>query len=189
METQKTVADLIKEKMTIDLPVDQVWQLTQQFVATNPDFGIELTNIDDAVAGFIASKLDENYAGGLAVGGNGGGGGQLATTDETKGKKNKKNTPATTNDSQQAQTLKPAVIGLRNAIESEVSGLSNAFDQEFTRNERKAAQKITERAKQFAPNVVNYVAEELEGYKADSEVFHGQITGIIQEAFGGFLDN
>jgi hypothetical protein len=184
MEGQKTVADLIKEKMQVDLPVDQVWELTKKLANDQPDLYIDLNAIDDAIAGLIATELDKTY-GGLTVGGNSG---QLAVAEESDGKKkNKKNTPATTNDS--AQTLKPAVIGLRNAIESEVSGLSKAFDEEFTKNEKKAAQKITERAKRFAPNVVNYVAEELEGYKADSEVFHGQITGIIQEAFGGFLDN
>jgi hypothetical protein len=177
-----TVADLVKSFMKTEMSVEQVWEKTQSICA---QYGILPESIDDANAQFVAGEIDKENAG-LTIAENSG---QLATTDETKGKKNKKNTPATTNDSQQAQTLKPAVIGLRNAIESEVSGLSNAFDQEFTKNERKAAQKITERAKQFAPNVVNYVAEELEGYKADSEVFHGQITGIIQEAFGGFLDN
>jgi hypothetical protein len=177
-----TVADLVKAWMKTEMSVEQVWEKTQAICG---QYGIDPAALDDANAQFVAGEIDKEN-GGLTVGGNSG---QLATTEETKGKKNKKNTPATTNDSQQAQTLKPAVIGLRNAIESEVSGLSNAFDQEFTKNERKAAQKITERAKQFAPNVVNYVAEELEGYKADSEVFHGQITGIIQEAFGGFLDN
>jgi hypothetical protein len=174
-----TVADLVESHMKTEMPVEQVWEKTQTICA---QYGIDPAALDDANAQFVAGEIDKENAG-LAVTGSGG---QLATNEE-KGKKNKKNTPATTNDSQ--QTLKPAVIGLRNAIESEVSGLSNAFDQEFTKNERKAAQKITERAKQFAPNVVNYVAEELEGYKADSEVFHGQITGIIQEAFGGFLDN
>lgn len=177
-----TVADLVKSQMKTEMPVEQVWEKTQAICA---QYGIDPAALDEANAQFVAGEIDKENAG-LAVTGSGG---QLATNEENKGKKNKKNTPATTNDSQQAQTLKPAVIGLRNAIESEVSGLSNAFDQEFTKNERKAAQKITERAKQFAPNVVNYVAEELEGYKADSEVFHGQITGIIQEAFGGFLDN
>ena len=177
-----TVADLVKSFMKSEMTAEVVWEKTQAICS---QYGIDPAALDDANAQFVAGEIDKEN-GGLTVGN---GGGQLATTDETKGKKNKKNTPATTNDSQQAQTLKPAVIGLRNAIESEVSGLSNAFDQEFTRNERKAAQKITERARQFAPNVVNYVAEELEGYKADSEVFHGEITGIIQEAFGGFLDN
>jgi len=177
-----TVADLVKSFMKTEMSVEQVWEKTQTICA---QYDIDPAALDDANARFVAGEIDKEN-GGLTVGGNSG---QLATTDETKGKKNKKNAPATTNDSQQAQTLKPAVIGLRNAIESEVSGLSNAFDSEFTKHEKNAAQKITQRAKQFAPNVVNYVAEELEGYKADSEIFHGQITGIIEEAFSGFLDD
>ena len=180
-----TVVDVIRQylKIRTDISDDQLWKEIQAIAS---ELGYQdLTILTEAENRMIAEEVDKNVSGLATVENNG----QLTAAEETKGKKNKKNTPAPPSDSQQAQTLKPAVIGLRNAIESEVSGLSNAFDQEFTKNERKAAQKITERAKQFAPNVVNYVAEELEGYKADSEVFHGQITGIIQEAFGGFLDN
>lgn len=174
--------EYIKQFVKTDLSLEQIWMKAQEIATT---YGIDLTTLDEANAQFIAGEIDAAASSGLAVPENNGGGG-LATVEPNK--KGKKNTPAT-NDSQQAQTLKPAVIGLRNAIESEVSGLSDAFDSEFTKNERKAARKITERAKQFAPNVVNYVAEELEGYKADSQIFHGQITGIIEEAFGGFFDN
>lgn len=173
--------EYIKQFVKSDLSLEQVWTKAQEIAGV---YSIDLSNLDEANAQFIAGEIDAAASSGLAVPENNGGG--LATVET--GKKGKKNTPAT-NDSQQAQTLKPAVIGLRNAIESEVSGLSDAFDSEFTKNERKAARKITERAKQFAPNVVNYVAEELEGYKADSQIFHGQITGIIEEAFGGFFDN
>jgi hypothetical protein len=172
--------EFIKQFVKADLSLEQVWMKAQEIAS---QYGIDLNSLDEANAQFIAGEIDAASAG-LAVPQNNGGG--LATVET--GKKGKKNTPAT-NDSQQAQTLKPAVIGLRNAIESEVTGLSNAFDTEFTKNEKKAARKITERAKQFAPNVVNYVAEELEGYKADSQIFHGQITGVIEEAFGGFFDN
>jgi hypothetical protein len=172
--------EFIKQYVKSDLSLEQVWTKAQEIAS---QYGIDLNSLDEANAQFIAGEIDAASAG-LAVPQNNGGG--LATVET--GKKGKKNTPAT-NDSQQAQTLKPAVIGLRNAIESEVTGLSNAFDTEFTKNEKKAARKITERAKQFAPNVVNYVAEELEGYKADSQIFHGQITGVIEEAFGGFFDN
>ena len=167
--------------MNSEMSVEEVWEKTQAICAI---YGIDPNTLDEANAQFIAGEIDKENAG-LAVSGNGGG---LAVAEDN-GKKKKKNTPASTNNSQQAQTLKPAVIGLRNAIESEVAGLSNAFDSEFTKHEKSAAQKITQRAKRFAPNVVNYVAEELEGYKADSEIFHGQITGIIEEAFSGFLDD
>ena len=176
-----TVADLVKSFMNSEMSVEEVWEKTQAICAI---YGIDPNTLDEANAQFIAGEIDKENAG-LAVSGNGGG----LTVAEDNGKKKKKNTPVATNNSQQAQTLKPAVIGLRNAIESEVAGLSNAFDSEFTKHEKNAAQKITQRAKRFAPNVVNYVAEELEGYKADSEIFHGQITGIIEEAFSGFLDD
>lgn len=174
--------EYIKQFVKSDLSLEQVWTKAQEIAQI---YSIDLTTLDEANAQFIASEIDAAASSGLAVPENNEAGG-LATVKE--GKKDKKSTPVASN-SQQAQTLKPAVIGLRNAIESEVSGLSDAFDSEFTKNERKAARKITERAKQFAPNVVNYVAEELEGYKADSQIFHGQITGIIEEAFGGFFDN
>jgi hypothetical protein len=173
--------EYIKQFVKTDLSLEQIWVKAQEIATT---YGIDLTTLDEANAQFIAGEIDAAVSSGLAVPENNGSG--LATVEPNK--KGKKNTSAT-NDSQQAQTLKPAVIGLRNAIESEVTGLSNAFDTEFTKNEKKAAKKITERAKQFAPNVVNYVAEELEGYKADSQIFHGQITGVIEEAFGGFFDN
>lgn len=174
-----TVAELVKSFMNSEMPDEQVWEKTQSICAI---YGIEPSSLDEANAQFIASEIDKENAD-LAVSGNSGG---LAVTE---GKKKGKNKPIATDNSQQAQTLKPAVIGLRNAIESEVAGLSYAFDSEFTRHERRAAQQITQRAKQFAPNVVTYVAEELEGYRKDSEIFHGQITGIIEEAFSGFLDN
>lgn len=173
--------EYIKQFVKSDLSLEQIWAKAQEIAS---QYGIDLNSLDEANAQFIAGEIDAASAG-LVVPENNGGGG-LATVEP--GKKGKKSTPVASN-SQQAQTLKPAVIGLRNAIESEVSGLSDAFDSEFTKNERKAARRITERAKQFAPNVVNYVAEELEGYKADSQIFHGQITGIIEEAFGGFFDN
>lgn len=178
-----TVVDLVRQylKVKTDISDADLWVLVQQIAES---LFIDVDAIDDAYGELIAGEIDK-VGGGLSVTENS----SLSIVEESKnGKRSKKNTPAT-NDSQQAQTLKPAVIGLRNAIESEVTGLSNAFDTEFTKNEKKAARKITERAKQFAPNVVNYVAEELEGYKADSQIFHGQITGIIEEAFGGFFDN
>lgn len=175
-----TVAELVKSFMNSEMPDEQVWEKTQSICAI---YGIEPSSLDEANAQFIAGEIDKENAS-LAISHNSSG---LAVAEDN-GKKNGKK-PIITDNSQQAQTLKPAVIGLRNAIETEVAGLSNAFDSEFTKQEKTAAKKITQRAKQFAPNVVTYVAEELEGYKADSEIFHGQITGIIEEAFSGFLDN
>ena len=175
----ETVADLVKRFMNSEMPVEQVWERTQAICNV---YGIDPTSLDEANAQFIAGEIDKENAS-LAISDNS----SRLTVTEDNGKKRKSKSIAANNS--QAETLKPAVIGLRDAIESEMAGLSEAFDSTFTEKEKRAAQQITQRARQFAPNVVNYVAAELEGYRADSEIFHGQITGIIEEAFSGFLDD
>ena len=174
-----TVADFIKQYMKVDASVELIWEKAQGLAT---EYSIDLEKLDEPNAQFLAGEIDNIIGGGLAVPE----GGAIAPVEEKSGKTTKASKKKT---GTQAETLKPAVINLRNAIEAEAQGLAQAFDKEFTKSERRAAETITARAKDFNSNVVGYVAEGLEGYKSDSESFRGQIESIIGEAFSGFLDN
>ena len=181
-----TVADFIKQYMKVDASVELIWEKAQGLAT---EYGIDLEKLDEPNAQFLAGEIDNIIGGGLAVPEGGAmpsASAAIAPVEEKSGKATKASKKKA---GTQAETLKPAVINLRNAIEAEAQGLAQAFDKEFTKSERRAAETITARAKDFNSNVVGYVAEGLEGYKSDSESFRGQIESIIGEAFSGFLDS
>lgn len=172
--------EYIKQFVKSDLSLEQVWAKAQEIAGV---YSIDLSNLDEANAQFIASEIDAANTG-LAVPENNGSG--LATVEPNK--KGKKNTPAITNN-QGVENLKIAVQNLRAAVASESEAMYEMSDRKSAEVEDAAAARIVNRYKQISPNIVSKVSAGLQEYADESASFRGQIGSIFDEAFADIVNN
>jgi hypothetical protein len=165
------IDEYVKRFMTSEVPLDYVWEQTQKI---SSEMGIDLQNLDEPTARFIAEEIDKVASASLAA--------RPEAAIEKKKTKKEKTTNA--NNGSSVEKLKPAIANLKTAVEEESTAMLAVFNTKAQQVENAVAGKILDRCKAINPNIIALVSEEMERYTRDSASFREQ---IFDETFAGLL--
>jgi hypothetical protein len=174
-----TVLDLVRTYLKTRRSIDDD-TLSSEIQLIAQSLNIDLNFVDEAYAELIAERIDGNTQN-LAVTEN-------STSGNIEVSKKKKRTPATVTQTGSAQELKPAILNLKNVIESRANTLIDVFDNTTSSVEGAVADRLANRYNNFDGNVIQILQDKLNQRNGDTATFRHQIGSIFDEAFADIIN-
>jgi len=174
-----TVADLVKSFMSLDMPVEQVWEKTQYICG---QYGIDPAALDDANAQFVAGEIDKENAGLAVIENNG----QLATTEENNSKKGKKkNVPTNTSaNSDPIERLIPVIKDLHSTVSAQTGAMKDIVRRKVEQKKNLAVEELLSLTDGINEEILLDFTKGLEARSQETQSFLERFEEAFNEAWG-----